>query len=160
MKSKALVVSIKGTKLSKLEKVLLSKEKPWGIILFKRNLRSIKQIKKLTYEIKKLTRNKKFPIIIDEEGEIVSRLKNIINHNISAKFFGDLFLKNKKFCLKLLKHYIFSLSKSLRELGININTVPVLDVLRDNTSKIIGKRSFSNNQKMLIFIHLNLRRQS
>ena len=39
MKIKALIVSIKGTRLTKLEKILLAKEKPWGIILFKRNIK-------------------------------------------------------------------------------------------------------------------------
>ena len=48
MKRKALIISIKSTVLSKKEKILLSKEKPWGIILFKRNLKSINQIKNLT----------------------------------------------------------------------------------------------------------------
>ena len=45
MNRKALIVSLKGTKLSRMEKILLSKEKPWGVILFKRNLRSFHQIK-------------------------------------------------------------------------------------------------------------------
>ena len=44
MKKKALIISLNGTKLSKMEKILLSKEKPWGVILFKRNLKSRKQI--------------------------------------------------------------------------------------------------------------------
>ena len=149
MKLKAIVVSIKGTKLSKKEKILLSKHKPWGVILFKRNLKSIMQIKKLTYEIRKLTNINKFPIMIDEEGESVSRLNNIINHNISANFFGSLYLKDKKFCLRILNHYIFSLSKFLKEIGININTIPVLDVLKNNTSRIIGKRSFSKNKNIV-----------
>ena len=47
MSQKALIISIKGTKLSRKEKILLSKENPWGIILFKRNLKSHEQIKKL-----------------------------------------------------------------------------------------------------------------
>ena len=149
MKLKAIIVSIKGTKLSKKEKILLSKHKPWGVILFKRNLKSIMQIKKLTYEIRKLTNINKFPIMIDEEGESVSRLNNIINHNISANFFGSLYLKDKKFCLRILNHYIFSLSKFLKEIGININTIPVLDVLKNNTSRIIGKRSFSKNKNIV-----------
>ena len=34
-------------------------------------------------------------------------------------------------------------------LGININTIPVLDVLRKNTNKIIGNRSFSKNKKIV-----------
>ena len=109
MKCKALIISLSGTELSKMEKILLSKKKPWGVILFKRNLKSFNQIKNLTSKIRKLTKNKKFPIIIDEEGENVSRLKNIIKHNISANFFGKLYNENKTFCLKLFKHYIFSL---------------------------------------------------
>ena len=62
MKLKALIISIKGTKLSKKEINLLSKRKPWGIILFKRNLKSINQIKSLTSKIRSLTKNKNFPI--------------------------------------------------------------------------------------------------
>ena len=72
MKRKALIISIKGIKLSTMEKKLLSKEKPWGVILFKRNLKSFKQIKKLTSTIRSLTKDRKFPIIIDEEGLKVS----------------------------------------------------------------------------------------
>ena len=149
MKIKALIVSLKGSKISKMERVLLSKEKPWGVILFKRNLRSYNQIKDLIFEIKTLTKNRQFPIIVDEEGETVSRLKNIINHNISANFFGDLFYKNKIFCTKIFKSYINSLSKNFHDLGININTIPVLDVLRKNTNKVIGNRGFSRNKKIV-----------
>ena len=147
MKKKALIISLNGTKLSKMEKILLSKEKPWGVILFKRNLKSRKQIKNLTTNIRNLTNDTKFPIIIDEEGEKVSRLRNIIKHDISASFFGNLFKKNKDFCSKTYQEYIFSLSKILNELGININTIPVLDIIRKNTNKVIGNRSFSNDIK-------------
>ena len=149
MKFKALIISLSGTELTKMEKTILSKEKPWGVILFKRNLKSFNQIKNLTSKIRKLTKNKKFPIIIDEEGENVSRLKNIIKHNISANFFGKLYNENKTFCLNLFKHYIFSLSKMLKNLGININTIPVLDVLRVKTNKVIGNRAFSKNKKIV-----------
>ena len=163
MKKKAIIISIKGTKLSKMEKILLSREKPWGIILFKRNIHSFNQVKNLISKIKKLTKNNRFPIIIDEEGKNVSRLKNIINHNISANFFGNLYKKDKIFCIKIYKHYIESLIKNLKILGININTIPVLDVLRVNTSKVIGKRSFSNDNKVIKtlgdltikYLHLN-----
>ena len=149
MKFKALIISLRGTKLSKMEKVILSKEKPWGVILFKRNLKSLNQIKNLTSQIRKLTKNKKFPIIIDEEGKNVSRLKNVIKHNISANFFGKLYKNNKRFSFYLYKHYIDSLSKILKNIGININSIPVLDVLRSNSSKIIGDRSFSKDKHIV-----------
>ena len=92
MKKKAIIISLSGTKLSKKEIILL-KKKPWGVILFSRNLKSIKQIKELTSKIKFYSKDRKFPIIIDEEGLSVSRLRKIINHSISANFFGKLFKK-------------------------------------------------------------------
>ena len=107
MKCKALIISLKSTQLSKKETILLSKEKPWGVILFKRNLKKINQIKKLTSKIRYLTKNKKFPIIIDEEGGSVSRLKEIINNQITANFFGYLYNKDKNICLQIYKYYIF-----------------------------------------------------
>ena len=104
MSYKALIISLRGAKLSRDEMAILSKEKPWGVILFKRNLKSFNQIKKLTLSIKKLTKNKRFPILIDEEGDTVSRLRNIIHHNFSANFFGNLYKNNKKFCLNIFHH--------------------------------------------------------
>ena len=149
MRLKALIISIKGTKLTKREKILLKNERPWGIILFKRNLKSSAQIKKLTNQIKFITKNKNFPILIDEEGGSVSRLTRLINHNLSSNFFGNLYKKDKLFSLKLLKIYLISLSNILKDLGFNINTIPVLDVLRPYTNKIISKRSFSRDKKIV-----------
>tara|TARA_Y100000591_G_scaffold329325_1_gene357653 strand:- start:81 stop:1025 length:945 start_codon:yes stop_codon:yes gene_type:complete len=149
MKRKALIISLKGTSLSRREKILLSKERPWGVILFKRNLKTSEQIRKLTTKIRFLTKDRKFPIIIDEEGAKVSRLSNIISHKISANFFGSLFNKDKIFCTNIYKNYIEALSKVLNNLGININTIPVLDVLRNNTNKVIGSRGFSKDQKIV-----------
>ena len=60
MKKKALIISIKGLRLSSKEKFLLSKEKPWGLILFKRNIKSLKQSQKLVKEMNQKT-GLKFP---------------------------------------------------------------------------------------------------
>ncbi len=149
MKLKALIISIKGTKLTKREKILLKNERPWGIILFKRNLKSFTQIKNLTNQIKFITKNKNFPIIIDEEGGNVSRLSSIINNNLSSNFFGDLYKKNKSFSLRMLKIYLLSISNILKNLGFNINTIPVLDISKSYTNKIIGKRSFSKDKNIV-----------
>ena len=146
MKKKAIIISIKGITLTKKEKLLLSEEKPWGLILFKRNIKSIQQIRNLIKNIKNLSKDKKFPILIDEEGIMVSRLKDIIKHNFEANYFGTLYKLDKKIALVLYKNYLKSLSDNLRNIGININTIPVLDVLRNNTNDIIGKRSFSKDK--------------
>ena len=149
MKKKAIIISIKGINLTKKEKLLLSNEKPWGLILFKRNIKSIKQVKNLIKNIKKLTREKKFPILIDEEGAKVSRLKKIINHNFEANYFGNLYKKDKKVAIALYENYLKLLCDIFIKIGINMNTIPVLDVLRENTCAAIGKRSFSKNQQIV-----------
>ena len=149
MKKKAIIVSIKGTILSKKEKLLFSKEKPWGVILFKRNIKTLKQIINLTKSIRIFSKDRKFPILIDEEGNTVSRLRNIINHNIDAKFFGDLYAVNKDLAINLYKVYLKSLCEKLNKIGININTIPVLDILRSSTHKIIGRRSFSYKKEIV-----------
>ena len=148
MKKKAIIIRIKSYKLSNKEKILL-KKKTWGLILFKRNIKSLKQIILLIRNIRTITKDKYFPIIIDEEGSTVSRLRNIINHNISANYFGKLFSINNKLSIKLYRVYLNSLCKVLRNIGININTIPVLDILRKKTSKVIGNRSFSNKKEIV-----------
>ncbi len=145
MKKKAIIISIKGYNLSTKEQLLLSNEKPWGLILFKRNIKSLNQIIGLIKKIRKFSKDPKFPIIIDEEGKTVSRLRKIINHNVSQKLFGDIYKHNPKTAVIIYKNYINNLTFLLKKIGININTVPVLDVIRQNTHKIIGNRSFSNN---------------
>ena len=106
MKKKAIIISIKGYKLSKKEKSLLANERPWGLILFKRNIKSLKQIKKLIKRIRQLTKDSKFPIIIDEEGVKVSRLNKIAENNFSQKSLGDIYKINNKVGLIFYKNYI------------------------------------------------------
>ena len=147
---KAIIFGIKGTKLTFREKRLLKNGKPWGIILFSRNIKNIKQTKDLLDQIKKIFKDKKYPILIDEEGGKVNRLKNIINlDNFNQKYFGDFFVKDdKKFKIKY-KAYIDMISYILNYIGININTVPVLDIIKKNSHKIISNRSFSKNKKIV-----------
>ncbi len=149
MKKKAIIVSIKGTNLSNKEKTLLSNENPWGLILFKRNIKSFNQIINLIKKIRKCTQDKKFPILIDEEGAKVSRMESVIQHDFDATFFGNLFLTDQKITIELYKTYLNSLCKKLKKIGVNVNTIPVLDVLRSNTNKIIGNRSFSKRKEIV-----------
>ena len=91
MNRKALITSLSGYHLSKKEILLLRKYKPWGIILFKRNIKNYKQIKSLVKKIRYEVKDNKYPILIDEEGGTVSRLSNLIdNTHFSQKFFGEI----------------------------------------------------------------------
>ena len=147
---RSFIVGIKTTILLPKEKKFLNKYKPWGVILFSRNIKSIVQTKKLTDDIRKIFNDKKYPILIDQEGGRVSRLNNIINSsNFTGEFFGKLFKKNiKKFNI-YYQIFINQTCHLLDKIGVNINTVPVLDVRRANSNNVIGDRAFSSNPKIV-----------
>ena len=94
---RSFIVGIKGTKLDNQEIKFLNQYKPWGIILFSRNLKDIKQIKSLTKKIRKIFRDKYYPIIIDQEGGRVNRLDKFISLDyLTSEYFGKLYIKDKK----------------------------------------------------------------
>ena len=141
MNRKAVIFGIKGLNLSRKEKSLFLKVKPWGVILFSRNIKNISQLRSLVNNIKKIFNDKKYPILIDMEGGKVSRLNNIIDFSsLSQNYFANLYIKNKNFFLYNYKVYVNTVSSILKNLGININTVPVLDVRRKKSHNIIGSR--------------------
>ena len=85
--------------------------------------------------------------MIDEEGGSVSRLSDLINSKeLSQEFFGNLYKKNKKNGKRIYQYYLNSICSVLREIGININTIPVLDILHKKTTKILKGRCFSSNK--------------
>ena len=148
MKRKALIFGIRGLSLSKQESNLLKSNKPWGIILFSRNIKSLKQTQKLVKEIRRLVKDKKYPILIDQEGGRVSRIENIVNHKLyTSNYFGKLYSRNKSNFRKEYEKYISDVCDILKKIGVNINTVPVLDVREKNTSTIIGDRSYSKDPR-------------
>ena len=144
---KAFIVGLKSYKLSNKEKIFIRKYKPWGVILFSRNIKSIQQTKALTDNIKKIFKDKKYPILIDQEGGRVNRLNKIITFdNLTSEYFGNLFKKDKMKFNIVYKLFVDKTSYLLKLIGANINTVPVLDLRTKDASNIIGDRSFSKNK--------------
>ena len=58
-----------------------------GSYIIYRNIKNIKQTQNLTSSIRKIFNDKKYPILIDQEGGRVNRLENIISfENLTANF--------------------------------------------------------------------------
>ena len=150
---RSFIIGIKSTSLLQKEILFLKQYKPWGVILFSRNIKSILQTKKLTDEIKKIFKDKNYPILIDQEGGRVNRLKTLFNFDLlTSEYFGKLYLKDKN---KFYEHYlnfIIKTSNLLKSIGANVNTTPVLDLRVKGSSNIIGNRSYSVNPKLVSLI--------
>ena len=147
---RSFIIGIKSTKLNNKEKIFLKKYKPWGVILFTRNIKNINQTFKLTSSIRKIFNDKNYPILIDQEGGRVNRLRNIISFdNLTSEFFGQLYVKNYKEFEIYYRLFIDKTSYLLKLIGVNLNTSPVLDLRVKGASNIIGDRSFSKDPKIV-----------
>ena len=147
---RSFITGLKSTVLQSIEIRFLKKYKPWGVILFSRNIKSIEQTKKLTDDIKKIFNDKKYPILIDQEGGRINRLSNFIDTSkFTGEFFGNLYKNNFKKFVTYYKIYIIQTCYLMHILGVNINTVPVLDVRHKKSHNIIGDRAFSANPKIV-----------
>ena len=78
---RAFIVGIRSLKLTKQEKIFLKTYKPWGVILFLRNIKSIKQTKNLTDSIKNIFKDKNYPILISSTGTVFILMPVFFNNS-------------------------------------------------------------------------------
>tara|TARA_Y100000287_G_scaffold185144_1_gene187650 strand:+ start:5260 stop:6273 length:1014 start_codon:yes stop_codon:yes gene_type:complete len=142
-----IIISIKKNYLSKLEQQNIKIYKPFGIILFARNISNFNQVRQLTSSIKSLS--KKTLIFIDQEGGIVNRFKNFSEFQFKNNFdFYDIYLKYPSLAKQLVYLKSFITNYYLSSLGIDVNTIPVLDIPNSKTVSMIKKRTFGSNLKI------------
>jgi len=139
-----IIISINSTKLSFSEKKNICKYKPYGVILFSKNILNFTQLKNLIKSIK--YQCKKTLILIDQEGGIVNRFKDFPEFHFQDNYdYYKIYLKKPSLAKQLVYLKSFITSYYLKNLGININTIPVLDLPTHNTISMIKKRTFGPN---------------
>lgn len=149
-----LVLGIEGYQLTNREREILPKIKPAGFTLFKRNIESKDQVKKLIQDLIGLF-NHKIIICVDEEGGRVSRMSaaKIIERSSfpSAGFFYELYRqKGLKAGKKAVYNNYLRISKIVSSLGFDTVFAPVADLLDSNGDKVIGDRSFGPEVDVVI----------
>ena len=136
-----LIISIKSTKLSAKETYNISKHKPFGVILFARNIKTINQVVSLNKSIKKISKHTL--IFVDQEGGIVNRFKNFKDLKFKDNYeYYKIYLKHPSLAQQLVYLKNFITSYYLVKMGFDSNTVPVLDLPLKNTAEFIKKRTF------------------
>ena len=140
-----IMIDVAGTSLSQEDKQLIANKNIGGIIFFSRNYVSLEQIRNLVNEIKSVKENILFAV--DQEGGRVQRFTGEFSKLPSLQ---DIYKYSKKnndsdFCREIA----WLTSSELIAAGIDINFAPVVD-LNDDSSLIIGDRSFSSNSHDVI----------
>jgi len=134
-----LLISLSGTELTKEEAKLLSKEGIGGVVLFGKNILSFETTKRLINSVKSI--NPTLLISIDEEGGLVSRIQHFFP-NLSQPYCG--LISNKE-----VRSYYKKRSEFLKELGVDLNFAPVVDIALDEKS-IMYKRSYGSSVDKIV----------
>lgn len=155
--SNNIIVGCSSTKLNPQEKQLFKKLQPWGIILFSRNIDNPQQIVQLIDDIKMALGRDQLIVLIDQEGGRVSRLPE--SHwrippspTVFARMYEDNEDVAKRACL--LNATLTGLE--LKELGINVNCAPMLDIPQANAANIITERALGFNAQQVIQLALQI----
>ena len=141
------ILSCSGYELTDDEKYFFAQNNPLGLNIFGRNIKDKEQLKKLIKEIKEVIGREDVLIAIDQEGGRVRRLREPEFESYAAAIdLGKLPLPEAKETAKLHAKLI---AEDLRELGINVDYTPVLDLIYDDTTSALKSRCFSSDEKIV-----------
>jgi beta-N-acetylhexosaminidase len=147
---KPVIFGCAGPTLSDVERRFFSEVQPAGFILFGRNILSPIQLSALTTDLRVAVDRPNIPILIDQEGGRVQRMKAPHwRHYPPMAFFGAAAIHNPELALRALELNCKMIADDLRRVGINTNCMPLLDVPIETADTIIGDRAFSSNAKLV-----------
>ncbi|MFI4937214.1 MAG: beta-N-acetylhexosaminidase [Candidatus Berkiellales bacterium] len=127
-----LIVSVNGYHVSKdqEEARILQNAYVGGVILFSKNYQNVEQLKQLTSEIKDIAKdaNKDLMIMVDHEGGYVQRFRSGFSATPAAKVLGDIYDINPDTALKYANQLGKTVSRELKDVGVDIVLGPVVDL--------------------------------
>ncbi|MGH9696120.1 MAG: beta-hexosaminidase, partial [Bryobacteraceae bacterium] len=74
MNTRAFITGVSGPELNAAEREFMRSERPWGFILFKRNIEAPAQVSSLVRKLRESIDDPDAPVLIDQEGGRVQRL--------------------------------------------------------------------------------------
>ena len=150
MRSRA-IYGCAGPVLSAAERDFFRDVRPWGFILFGRNIENADQIRALVAALRETVEDGAAPILIDQEGGRVARLKPPLwAQRPAAALFGALYAQNQERAREATYLNARLIAHDLSSLGINVDCLPVLDVPVPGAHDIIGDRAFATDPATII----------
>jgi beta-N-acetylhexosaminidase len=141
----AAIYGLEGLALTADERAFFRDAQPTGFILFKRNCGDQQQLLALTDSLRDLTGRAELPILIDQEGGRVARMKPPEWPAFPpAGDFANLYLAAPSAAIEAVRSNARALALMLRSVGVNVDALPLLDVRQEGASDIIGDRALGS----------------
>ncbi len=141
----AAIYGFEGLALTGSERDFFRDADPAGFILFKRNCETREQLRTLTDSLRELTGRPDLPILIDQEGGRVARMKPPEWMAFpAAERFAELYRLAPSSGMEAARANARAIGLMLRDAGVNVNALPLLDVRQEGASNIIGDRALGS----------------
>jgi beta-N-acetylhexosaminidase len=144
MAPRAFISGLSGLTLTADERAFLRQARPWGLILFKRNIQDKNQVVDLVREaLHEL--GGEAPVLVDQEGGRVQRLgPPLWPAYPPGAAYGRIYDRDPDAGLAAARLGARLIAADLMELGINIDCLPLADVPVAGADRVIGDRAYGD----------------
>jgi beta-N-acetylhexosaminidase len=147
------IVGCQGLQLTAEERVLFGVRKPLGLIVFARNIDNPAQVKALISDFRGIVGNDKAPVLIDQEGGRVARLKPPHWPKFPpGAVFGALFERDRQAGEEAAYLNSRWIGAELAALGIDVDCAPVADLPIEGAHDVIGDRAYGRDPETVAAI--------
>ncbi|QDF38207.1 beta-N-acetylhexosaminidase [Bradyrhizobium symbiodeficiens] len=143
MSTRAFITGVSGTELTAVEREFIRDQRPWGFILFKRNVATPAQVAALVAELRTAAGAADAPVLIDQEGGRVQRLGP--PHwpvYPPGAVFSTLYDTDSTLGLTAARLSARLIAADLADLGITVDCLPLADVPVEGADAVIGNRAY------------------
>ncbi len=143
MTTRAFITGVSGTELNAAEREFIRAQRPWGFILFKRNIGTPAQVTRLVGELRGELGEPDAPVLIDQEGGRVARLGPPHWPAYPAgAVFGRLYDIDRALGLAAARLSARLIAADLGALGVTVDCLPLADVPVAGADAVIGDRAY------------------
>jgi len=146
MSTRAFITGVSGTELTADERAFIRAERPWGFILFKRNVAAPAQVAALVAELRSVANDPDAPVLIDQEGGRVQRLGPphwpVYPPGV---VFSTLYDTDSALGLTAARLSARLIAADLADLGITVDCLPLADVPVPGADAVIGNRAYGTS---------------
>ncbi len=146
MTATACILGCSGPRLTPDEQAFFSAVRPWGFILFKRNVETPDQVRALVAALRASVERDNAPVLIDQEGGRVQRLgPPHWRRYPPGRAYGELGANDPLQRREITRLGARLMAHDLVALGINVDCLPVLDVPDPDAHDVIGDRAYGQD---------------
>jgi beta-N-acetylhexosaminidase len=145
MAVRAFITGLAGTALSPTERAFVREHEPWGFIIFKRNVETPSQLRRLIGAVREAA-GRNVPVLVDQEGGRVQRLgpPHWPSYPPGAAY-GYLYDRNTADGIRAAYLGARLIAADLTAVGIDVDCLPVADVPASDADPIIGDRAYGQS---------------